>query len=185
MLAACKHKEEGVERDSPATTQGMSVSSSKTAITASSSRATAPTTIALYREVSSNREGSGGRLSYLRSRIRTGRCRRRLEPGSSIKGSISTARCGPCKPTRSEKCRRAASLQSPLTDSNRRPPPYHALRSATGRNPRQRFWLVSAVCRTFSVATGCHRLRPLGSINAPSRRLGELTTRGFPRGSLD
>ncbi len=65
-------------RDSPATTQGMSVSSSKTAITASSSRATAPTTIALSREVSSNREGSGGRLSYLRSRIRTGRCRRRL-----------------------------------------------------------------------------------------------------------
>ncbi|SRR6266511_2401590 len=31
---------------------------------------------------------------------------------------------------------------SPLPDSNRRPPPYHALRSATGRNPRQRFRLV-------------------------------------------
>src|SRR5205823_459243 len=41
------------------------------------------------------------------------------------------------------KRRRAGRLESPLTDSNRRPPPYHALLSATGRNPRQRFWLVS------------------------------------------
>jgi len=36
-------------------------------------------------------------------------------------------------------------LQSHSTDSNRRPPPYHALRSATGRNPRQRFSSVFRV----------------------------------------
>jgi hypothetical protein len=32
--------------------------------------------------------------------------------------------------------------QSPLTDSNRRPPPYHGTTQATGRNRRQRFSLV-------------------------------------------
>ena len=35
--------------------------------------------------------------------------------------------------------------RSPLPDSNRRLPPYHALGSATGRNRWQRFWLVLAV----------------------------------------
>src|SRR5919198_6309922 len=35
-----------------------------------------------------------------------------------------------------EKRRRAALLQSPLPDSNRRPPPYHVIRAATGGNPR-------------------------------------------------
>ena len=45
---------------------------------------------------------------------------------------------------------------------------YHALRTATGRNPRQRFWLVSALFRLGAFATGCHWLRPLGSIIAPS-----------------
>jgi hypothetical protein len=61
-----------------------------------------------------------------------------------------------------------ALYRSPLTDSSRRPPPYHALRTATGRNPRQRFRLVSALFRLGAFATGCHWLRPLGSINAPS-----------------
>ena len=36
-----------------------------------------------------------------------------------------------------KKQRFARLLQSPLTDSNRRPPPHHALRSATSRNHRQ------------------------------------------------
>ena len=58
--------------------------------------------------------------------------------------------------------------ESPLTDSNRRPSPYHALRPATGRNQRQRFWHVGAVFGARAFATGCHWLRPLGSINAPS-----------------
>ena len=35
-------------------------------------------------------------------------------------------------------------LQSPLTDSNRRPPPYHALRSANRRNSWQRFSRIFA-----------------------------------------
>jgi hypothetical protein len=38
--------------------------------------------------------------------------------------------------------------ESPLPDSNRRPPPYHVLLTATGRNPRQRFWLISTVLAT-------------------------------------
>src|SRR6266545_767936 len=38
------------------------------------------------------------------------------------------------------KCRHLQALyRSPLTDSNRRPPPYHGIPAATGRNPRQRF----------------------------------------------
>jgi hypothetical protein len=50
----------------------------------------------------------------------------------------------------------------------RRPPTYHGLRSATGRNPRQRFWLDFAVVGVAPFATRCYWLRPLGSINAPS-----------------
>lgn len=45
--------------------------------------------------------------------------------------------------------------------------PYHALRSATGRNRWQRFWLVSAVFEASAFATGRHWLRPLCSIDAP------------------
>src|ERR671931_2313576 len=45
--------------------------------------------------------------------------------------------------------------------------PYHALETATGRNARQRFWLVWAVCRVMRFATGWHRLQPRGSIKAP------------------
>jgi hypothetical protein len=58
--------------------------------------------------------------------------------------------------------------RSPLTDSNRRPPPYHALVAATGRNRRQRFWLVFAVSPAGRFASGCDRLQPRGSIKAPS-----------------
>jgi hypothetical protein len=64
--------------------------------------------------------------------------------------------------------RGAGVVHRALQDSNRRPPPFHALRSATGRNRRQRFWLVRAVFGARAFATGCHWLRPLGSINAPS-----------------
>ena len=58
---------------------------------------------------------------------------------------------------------------SPLTASNRRPPPYHAEVVATGGNQWQRFWLVCAVSRAFRVAIGCHWLHPRGSIKAPFR----------------
>jgi len=43
-------------------------------------------------------------------------------------------------------------------------PPYHALRSATGRNWRQAFWLVSAASSVGRFAAGCVPLPPLGSI---------------------
>jgi len=52
---------------------------------------------------------------------------------------------------------------SPLTDSNRRPPPYHGTSQATGGNPWQRFSLVFAVtgARHLSpFATGCNHGAP-------------------------
>jgi hypothetical protein len=49
----------------------------------------------------------------------------RSEPEGSIKGSIGTAYWRSCKFSPNEKRQFAALLQSPLTDSNRRPPPYH------------------------------------------------------------
>jgi hypothetical protein len=49
----------------------------------------------------------------------------------------------------------------------RRPPPYHALLPATGRNRWQRFPRVRAIFSAFPFATSCHWLRPLCSINAP------------------
>src|SRR6266511_4002298 len=59
-------------------------------------------------------------------------------------------------------------LPSPLTDSNRRPPPYHFGVAATGGNPQQRILLVFAASALGRFAIGCHWLRLLGSINAPS-----------------
>jgi hypothetical protein len=58
--------------------------------------------------------------------------------------------------------------KSPLTDSNRRPPPYHFGNAATGRNRRQRFSPVFAASVPSRFATDCHRLQPRGSIKAPS-----------------
>src|SRR5262245_47704327 len=49
-----------------------------------------------------------------------------------------------------------------------RPPPYHALLSATARNPRQQFSLDCAVFGHGAFATSCDRLQPRGSIKAPS-----------------
>jgi hypothetical protein len=52
------------------------------------------------------------------------------------------------------------------------------LTQATGRNPRQRFWHVSAVSALSRFAADCHRLQPRGFIKAPSggvcRRSGAL-----------
>jgi hypothetical protein len=75
----------------------------------------------------------------------------------------------------------AALFQSPLTDSNRRPPPYHL--AATSRNPRQRFWLVRAASAPIRFATDCHRLQPRGSIKAASSvvRIGYVATEASPR----
>src|ERR687896_144507 len=53
--------------------------------------------------------------------------------------------CPECVLVFLSKTTRDAHLQalclSPLTDSNRRPPPYHGTTQATGRNRRQRFSL--------------------------------------------
>jgi hypothetical protein len=85
-------------------------------------------------------------------RARAGRVVRRIEQRSER--------------TKAPVCR--GFLQSPLTDSNRRPPPYHADPAATGRKRRQRFWRDSAVFTAARFATACHRLQPRGSIKAPS-----------------
>ena len=62
----------------------------------------------------------------------------------------------------------AGPLQSPLTDSNRRPPPYHPSPVATGCNLRQRFPRVFASFGRGQFATDCHCLQPRGYIRAPS-----------------
>jgi hypothetical protein len=67
--------------------------------------------------------------------------------------------------------------RSPLTDSNRRPPPYHLTPVATSRNLPQRIWLVSAVLAAGRFAGACYWLRLLGSINAPSSRRESLLRR--------
>ena len=93
-----------------------------------------------------------------------------LDPGSSINGSIPTANWSACKSTRKVRRRFTARYQSPLTDSNRRPPPYHQGSAATGGKPRQRFPPVSAVspsshlpavatARLHRRFTHCRRLR--------------------------
>jgi hypothetical protein len=60
---------------------------------------------------------------------------------SSINGSIPTACWRSCKYSWNEKRRFAALLQSPLTDSNRRPPPYHG--GALPTELRGRAWTVA------------------------------------------
>jgi hypothetical protein len=76
----------------------------------------------------------------------------------SIKGSIPTPRCGSCKWTRKKKLRFAGLLQSPLPDSNRRPPPYHAIQMAAGGNRAQRSRASSSrfrACGGRTFATDC------------------------------
>jgi hypothetical protein len=82
----------------------------------------------------------------------------------SIKGSIPTARWRLCKCRRQEKPRFAGFLQSPLTDSNRRPP----------CDPNGNRWQPVATVRPrsshFRAAGGrnvCQQLRPLCSIPVP------------------
>src|SRR5437773_4799756 len=58
---------------------------------------------------------------------------------------------------------------SPLTDSNRRPPPYHAIKTATGGSQWKRFRASSGQFPVFVEPNLCHRLRPLCSITVPSQ----------------
>jgi hypothetical protein len=57
-----------------------------------------------------------------------------VAPARAAGSGRVTARCEPCKYSRKEKSCCAGLLQSPLADSNRRPPPYHVL-SAAGPSP--------------------------------------------------
>jgi hypothetical protein len=59
--------------------------------------------------------------------------------------------------------------ESPLTDSNRRPPPYHAIQTATGGSQWQRFPADPSHFRASSDLNPCHPLRPLCSITVPSQ----------------
>jgi hypothetical protein len=60
-------------------------------------------------------------------------------------------------------------FRSPLPDSNRRPPPYHAIQTATGGSQWQRFGARSSHFRPFGEPNVCQRLRPLCSITVPSQ----------------
>jgi hypothetical protein len=99
---------------------------------------------------------------------------RRMRPFRTLPARVLNLRApyplhaGSCKCSGNRKRHFAALLQSPLTDSNRRPPPYHALRAAPGRNPRQRFWHDLAPVADTRLAADCHCLQPRGSIKAPS-----------------
>jgi hypothetical protein len=62
-----------------------------------------------------------------------------------------------------------ALYRSPLTDSNRRPPPYHAIPTATAGSRWQRFGASSSDFSACCEVNLCHRLRPLCSIPVPSQ----------------
>ena len=85
----------------------------------------------------------------------------------------SASRCGGGPPARSRNDNHAAfSLVSacvgPPAGVEPATPSLPALVAATGRNPRQRFALVSVLFGPAALATACHRLQPRGSIKAPS-----------------
>ena len=94
---------------------------------------------------------------------RFGRLQRYVLDLKLHKGSIPTARCRSCKFRGTKKPQFPRLLQSPLTDSSRRPPPYHGLFPAIGRKRRQRFWLVLAAFAPMPFAGCCHRLPRRGS----------------------
>jgi hypothetical protein len=65
--------------------------------------------------------------------------------------------------------------RSPLTDSNRRPPPYHAIQAAAGGSRRQRFPVSSSHFGASGGPNLCHPLRPLCSITVPSQSAQKRT----------
>jgi hypothetical protein len=80
-------------------------------------------------------------------------------PEASSAANIETTRIS----SKQEKTR------SPLTDSNRRPPPYHAIQTAAGGNRAQPFRPSSSRFGGSGGPNVCHRLRPLCSIPVPSQ----------------
>src|SRR5262245_22368495 len=80
-----------------------------------------------------------------------------VRPSSSVAATIER-----------EKARICRSFSEPSDGLEPSTPSLPCARLTTGRNQRQRFSLVSAVSGAVRFATGCHRLRPRGSIKAPS-----------------
>jgi hypothetical protein len=74
---------------------------------------------------------------------------------SALRAGISTFDLSRCMGASLKETR------SPLTDSNRRPPPYHALRSGTSGNPWQRFGLLPRF-RAFAICNRLPRVAPAG-----------------------
>jgi hypothetical protein len=94
---------------------------------------------------------------------------RTSKPTTSKPWTSNGRRSCPSSPaTTTERPLEQEETESPLTDSNRRPPPYHAIVAATGRNRRQRFRLILRFSGAGHLRAGCHRLQPRGSIKAPS-----------------
>src|SRR5687767_8709968 len=120
------------------------------------------------------------------------RVRRRRETSLCVARAVEVSEM--CPRVQQTNNTKSANLQvcclSPLTDSNRRPPPYHLTVTATGGKPRQQIWLVSAVPAAARFAADCHWLHLLGSTNAPSLLappFSLLATRGSevpPRSAL-
>jgi hypothetical protein len=80
---------------------------------------------------------------------------RTSKPTTSKPWTSNGRRSCPSSPaTTTERPLEQEETESPLTDSNRRPPPYHAIVAATGRNRRQRFSLDSAVFGRGPFASG-------------------------------
>jgi hypothetical protein len=86
----------------------------------------------------------------------------------SIVGSIPIARCGPCKCTRTKNHLFAGLLQSPLTDSNRRPPPYHGSSAAVLAGTTGRSRSRSPCKSTFEACRQCHRMSPGVGADVPA-----------------
>src|SRR5436189_5915421 len=93
---------------------------------------------------------------------------RNLDPAGPVDPVLDEYRPPPCGgagpqfPSRQQKEQPFAASSwfqvSPLTDSNRRPPPYHGTSHATGGSRWQRIWPVSAASATCRFADDCHRL---------------------------
>ena len=93
---------------------------------------------------------------------------------SSRKAKVRPLSCRRICPSRGRRRSRRSSVrfhgglfESPLTDSNRRPPPYHG----NGSQPTATVLACSAASATSRFADDCHRLQPRGSIKAPSADL--------------
>jgi hypothetical protein len=83
-------------------------------------------------------------------------CRADRSEGS-INGSISGAHWQLCKWSEEKRRRFTGTLQSPLPDSNRRPPPYHFGPAATGGNR----WQNEGLFERFLACKPSLRLRPV------------------------